>query len=307
LAARCALKQLEHIMDAGVGLIDLVEEQNAGNFPVFQLAQNELQLRYLLLVHFAHDHRRVDRRQHRAHVVDELHRAGAIEESIGVAHEIGGGDSQLDAHAMMARFLAGVADRIAGLDGALALDRSGAREDRLEQRGLAALEGTDQRDTAGAGRACRVVSVCCHKFLPAQIRRSRADRTTPSFQAAAGLVKGALLRAARGSHYPGASSSTAAPELTAPDAAPIARFRPRYRARPAPATTTVAAPPSYSIHRRGRWRQGRRQQTLQPSLRCRYRRAFRHSGWCPQTPSKRSPRQKSRRCRGRPWSWCLNK
>ena len=75
-------------MDAGVGLVDLVDEQDAGNFPLFQLAQDELKLRDLLLVQFAHDHRRVDRRQHRAHVVDEFDRAGTVEQGIGVAHEM---------------------------------------------------------------------------------------------------------------------------------------------------------------------------------------------------------------------------
>ena len=72
----------------GIGLVDLVEEQDARDFLVFQLAQDELKLRDLLLVHFADDDGDVDRRQHRAHVVDELDRAGAIEKRVGVAHEI---------------------------------------------------------------------------------------------------------------------------------------------------------------------------------------------------------------------------
>ena len=61
-----------------------------------------------------------------------------------------------DAHLVMARFLGGVADRGAGFDAALALDRAGAREDRFEQRGLAALEGAHQRDAPGTLRLyCR--------------------------------------------------------------------------------------------------------------------------------------------------------
>ena len=67
---------------------------------------------------------------------------------------------------MMARFLAGVADRIAGLDGALALDGAGAGEDRFEQRGLAALERADQRDAAGTRRSRAVAAVRCHDRLP---------------------------------------------------------------------------------------------------------------------------------------------
>ena len=62
---------------------------------------------------------------------------------------------ELDAHPVMARFLAGVADRVAGLDAALALDRAGAGEDRFEQRGLAALEWADQRDAAWTRRSWR--------------------------------------------------------------------------------------------------------------------------------------------------------
>ena len=162
LGARGRLQQFQHVVDAGIGLVDLVDEQDARNFPVFELAQDELKLRDFLLVHFAHHHGGVDRRQHRAHVVNEFDRARAIEERIGVAHEIRGGDGELDAHVVMARFLAGVADRIAGFDRALARDRSGAGEDRFEQCGLAALERTDQRDAARTGRSRAIAAVCCH-------------------------------------------------------------------------------------------------------------------------------------------------
>ena len=181
LGARGVLQQPEHVVDGSVGLVDFVEEQNAGSLAVFQLAQDELKLRDLLLVQLAHDHRGVDRRQHRAHVVHELDRAGTVEEGVGVAHEIRRGDREFDAHAVVPRFLARVADRVAGLDGALALDHPGTREDRLEQRGFAALERTDQRDTARARRARAAVCVGCHELSPGV--------GEPSFQASAGLVK----------------------------------------------------------------------------------------------------------------------
>jgi hypothetical protein len=64
-----------------------------------------LQLRHLLLVGLADHDRGIHCRQRRAHVVDELHRAGAIEEGVGVAHERGGGDGQFDAHLVMAGLL----------------------------------------------------------------------------------------------------------------------------------------------------------------------------------------------------------
>ena len=89
LGARSALQEIEHVMNAGIGLVDLVEKQDPRDFPVFKLAQDELQLRNLLLIHFANHDRHIDRRQHRTHVVDEFDRAGTVEKSVGVAHEIG--------------------------------------------------------------------------------------------------------------------------------------------------------------------------------------------------------------------------
>src|SRR5262249_23282014 len=86
-------------------------------------------------------------------------RARAIDERIGVAHEVGGGDRELHAHAMMARLLAAVAHRGAGLDGALALDRACPREDRFEKRGLAALERAHQCHAPGTPL---MIAVLCH-------------------------------------------------------------------------------------------------------------------------------------------------
>jgi hypothetical protein len=55
--------------------------------------------------------------------------------------------------------LRGVADGVAGVDRALTRNGAGARQDRFEKRGLAALERADQRDTAGTGRARAVAAV----------------------------------------------------------------------------------------------------------------------------------------------------
>src|ERR1700684_2534867 len=181
-------------MDAGVALVDLVDEQDAWDFLVFQLAQDELELRHLLLVHLADDDSDVDCRQHRAHVVDEFDRARAVEERIIVAHEIRGGGGELDAHAVMARFLAGVADRIAGFDGALALDRAGAGQDRLEQRGLAALERADQRDAAWTGRSSAIAAVCWHGHLPRLPLVPARPPETHRFRTRRGWARGATLR-----------------------------------------------------------------------------------------------------------------
>ncbi len=169
--ARGGLQQFQGLADALVGLVDLVEEQEARDFQVFELAQDQLQLRDLLLVRLAHHHRGVDRGQRRAHIVNEFDRAGAIDEGVVVAEEIRGRDRELDAHLVVTRFRRSIADRRAGLDRSLSRDRAGARQDRLKQRGLAALEGAHQCDapgTLGTGAA-----VSCHVRLPsAELPRS---------------------------------------------------------------------------------------------------------------------------------------
>src|SRR5262249_56400878 len=42
LAARSRLQHSEHVVDGRIDLVDLVEEQKAGDFLRFELAQNEL-------------------------------------------------------------------------------------------------------------------------------------------------------------------------------------------------------------------------------------------------------------------------
>ena len=183
--ARRRLQQLERLAHPPVGLVDLVEEEKARDFQIFQLAQHELQLRHLALVRLAHHHRGVDRRQRGAHLVDELDRTRTVEERIVVAHETGGGDRDLDAHLVMARLLAGVAHRRAGLDRALALDRVGAGEQRFQERGLAALEGPDQCNAPGPSRV-RAVVCHCHTSLTV-IRDWGSGRL--SFQGIGGIGK----------------------------------------------------------------------------------------------------------------------
>ena len=139
----------------------LLRNRKRGNFQVFELAQDQLELRNLLLVGLADHDRGVDRRQRpRACRGTNSTEPGTIDEGVAVAHERRGGDRQLDAHLVLARFLAGVADGGAGLDRALPLDRAGAGQDRFEQRGLAALERAHQRDAPGTRRT-RAISVAC--------------------------------------------------------------------------------------------------------------------------------------------------
>src|SRR5262245_59750563 len=91
--------------------------------------------------------------------MDELDRAGTIDEGVALAHELGGGDRELAAHDVVTRLLAAVADRGGRLDGALTLDRAGAGEDRFEQRGLTALEWAHQCDAPWTRGSCAVL---CH-------------------------------------------------------------------------------------------------------------------------------------------------
>ena len=101
--ARRRLQDLQRLAHALVGLVDLVEEQEARDLQLFELAQDQLQLRHLALVGLADDDGGVDRRQRRAHVVHELDRARAIDEGETVAEIIGGGEGELDAHPVVAR------------------------------------------------------------------------------------------------------------------------------------------------------------------------------------------------------------
>src|SRR5262249_37082251 len=152
----------EHFVDGRIRLVGLVEKQETRDLLLLELAQNELELRHLLFVELAHYDCRADRRQRRAHVLDEFYRALTIDEGVIVVQETRSAERQLDAHLVIARFLAGVADGVAALDRALALDRAGAGEDRLEQRRLSALERAHQRDAPWARGACAVL---CHVRL----------------------------------------------------------------------------------------------------------------------------------------------
>jgi hypothetical protein len=148
-----------HVVNGRIRLVDLVEKQEARDFLVFQLAQNELQLRNFLLVELAGHDRGIDRRQRRAHFVHEFNGARTIDEGVIIAHEIRGRDRNLDAHFVVARLLAGIAYSIACVDRSLALDCAGTGENRFEQGRLAALERAHQRDAPGTRSSCAVV---CH-------------------------------------------------------------------------------------------------------------------------------------------------
>ena len=80
---RHAARRLEHFQrraDPRVGLVHLVEEEDAGDALLFQRLQDDLEGRDLLLVGLGHHDSEVDRRQDRLGLEGELDRARAIEE-----------------------------------------------------------------------------------------------------------------------------------------------------------------------------------------------------------------------------------
>src|SRR5262249_14837269 len=88
LVARRRLQHPQHVVNGGIRLVDFVDEKKARDLLLLELAQDQLQLRYLLLVELAHYDRGIDRRERRAHLMDELDRAWTIDEGIVVAHEV---------------------------------------------------------------------------------------------------------------------------------------------------------------------------------------------------------------------------
>ena len=99
------------------------------NLQIFQLAQDQLQLRDLFLVGLAHHHGGIHEGQHGAHVVDELDRPRTIDEGVAVPHERGGRHRQLDAH-LYGAIRGWHPDRGAPRP-CQAPNRAGARQDRL--------------------------------------------------------------------------------------------------------------------------------------------------------------------------------
>jgi hypothetical protein len=150
---RLGARRLQHRHDvthAGFRLVDLVDEKEVGDGAILELLEDQLQRRHLLLVGLAHDHRRVAGGQHIDGVGLELYGAGAIEEGKAVAEEVDGRHVELDAHAVVAGLLGGIADGILPGHRALAADSAGARKNGFKKRGLAAQIGANQCDAAGA-------------------------------------------------------------------------------------------------------------------------------------------------------------
>ena len=144
--ARGRLQRRQRLADALVGAIDLVQKQKARNAEILELAQDDLQLRQLLLVRLADHDRGIDRGQRGAHVMRELDRAGTIDKGVTVAHESGGGGGEAHAHLVVAGLGAGIADGSSGIDAAGILDGARSRQYRFQKCCFTALERAHQRN-----------------------------------------------------------------------------------------------------------------------------------------------------------------
>ena len=168
--------RLEHrhdVADARLGLVDLVDEQEVRNAAIFELLEDQLERRHLLLVRLAHDDGRVASRERVGGVGLEFDGAGAIEEGVGIAEEIDRGDVDLDAHAVMPGLFGGIADGVLGSHGALPSDGAGAGKDGFEKCRLTAEIGANQCDAAGA--AGWLALRLAHTLLPLALSAGRPD------------------------------------------------------------------------------------------------------------------------------------
>ena len=133
-----------------VEAVDLVEEQEAGNAAILELLEDQLQRRHALGIGLAHHDGRVAAGERERALMLEFDRAGAVDEGEVVAEEGDVGDVELDAHAVVAGFGGGVADRVLVGDRALARHGAGAGENGFEKCRLAGEIRPNQCDAAGA-------------------------------------------------------------------------------------------------------------------------------------------------------------
>ena len=136
----------------------LLRKRKRGNLELVELLEDQLQRRHFLVVGLADDDRRIAACERGARFLGEFDRARAVDEGEALAHELGGGGIELDAHAMGAGLGRGIADgRLVG-NLALALDGAGAEQDRFEKRRLAAQIGAHECD---APRTLTFSAICC--------------------------------------------------------------------------------------------------------------------------------------------------
>ena len=131
-----ALQFLQRLLHRAFGLVDLVEEENAGQAQFVQPVEDELQRWQLLGVGFDTHDGEVAVLQRGFRLVGEFNGARAVDDGERLADAVGGGNGGLDAHAVCARFRRGIANRVARGHGALLVNGARAMKDRLKQRRL---------------------------------------------------------------------------------------------------------------------------------------------------------------------------
>ena len=97
------LQHLQRVAHARYRLVDLVEEKDARHAEIVELAHDELQRGDLLLIGLGDHDGDIAGGQDRLGLEGEFDRAGAIDESELLAHEIRSGNVRLDAHGVGAR------------------------------------------------------------------------------------------------------------------------------------------------------------------------------------------------------------
>ena len=152
------LQPFEHVARRRVGLVHLVDEQDARQVDLVQLLEDQLQGRCLLVVRLADDDGDISTAERGALVLREFDGARAIDEGVAIAEVGGGRGVEFDTHAVGARLGCCVADGGLVRHPALARDGAGAEQDGFEECGLAAEIGAHQcnapralRPSAGLG------------------------------------------------------------------------------------------------------------------------------------------------------------
>ena len=137
LAVRHGLQGRQHVAYARFRRIDLVDEDDVRDVPVFDAFQQRRQGNDTLGRGLADHDRHVAHRQGREGIVLELDRTGNVEEGPLIAEIVDRGDVDLGAHAPLARFGCGIADGGARARRTAPADGPRGVENALEQAGLA--------------------------------------------------------------------------------------------------------------------------------------------------------------------------
>ena len=149
--ARGRLKQGERVAKPCGRGVDLVEEEDARQAHVLDLAQDHLERRRLFRIRLTDNDGRVANGEHIAHLMHELDGARAIDEGVAVTEEFRGRNIGFHAHRVGASLRARIPDARSRAHAALAGDGAGARQQSLEKRRLSALKRPDDRDEPRPG------------------------------------------------------------------------------------------------------------------------------------------------------------